>query len=52
MLAESNTQPSIVESFLIDEKKTTLALLISEQQDMGLEDLIKKSLKHLNRIEN
>ena len=29
-----------------------LALLISEQQDMGLEDLIKKSLKHLNKIEN
>ena len=29
LLAESNTDPSIVESFLIDEKKTTLALLIS-----------------------
>ena len=29
LLAESNSQPSIVESFLIDEKKTTLALLIS-----------------------
>ena len=29
LLAESNTEPSIVESFLIDEKKTTLALLIS-----------------------
>ena len=29
LLAESNTQPSIVESFLIDEKKTTLPLLIS-----------------------
>ena len=28
-LAESNSQPSIVESFLIDEKKTTLPLLIS-----------------------
>tara|TARA_Y100001968_G_C19123582_1_gene603116 strand:+ start:147 stop:602 length:456 start_codon:yes stop_codon:yes gene_type:complete len=29
LLAESNTAPSIVESFLIDEKKTTLPLLIS-----------------------
>tara|TARA_B100000965_G_scaffold394555_1_gene406930 strand:- start:3615 stop:4070 length:456 start_codon:yes stop_codon:yes gene_type:complete len=29
LLAESNSYPSIVESFLIDEKKTTLALLIS-----------------------
>ena len=29
LLAESDSQPSIVESFLIDEKKTTLALLIS-----------------------
>ena len=29
LLAESNSQPSIVESFLIDEKKTTLPLLIS-----------------------
>ncbi len=29
LLAESNTEPSIVESFLIDEKKTTLPLLIS-----------------------
>ena len=29
LLAESNTNPSIVESFLIDEKKTTLPLLIS-----------------------
>ena len=29
LLAESGSQPSIVESFLIDEKKTTLALLIS-----------------------
>ena len=29
LLAESNSLPSIVESFLIDEKKTTLALLIS-----------------------
>ena len=29
LLAESNCDPSIVESFLIDEKKTTLALLIS-----------------------
>jgi hypothetical protein len=29
LLAESNSEPSIVESFLIDEKKTTLALLIS-----------------------
>tara|TARA_Y100001968_G_scaffold211566_1_gene194724 strand:- start:884 stop:1339 length:456 start_codon:yes stop_codon:yes gene_type:complete len=29
LLAESNTDPSIVESFLIDEKKTTLPLLIS-----------------------
>tara|TARA_Y100001968_G_scaffold314518_1_gene339999 strand:- start:535 stop:981 length:447 start_codon:yes stop_codon:yes gene_type:complete len=29
LLAESNSQPSIVESFLIDEKKTTLQLLIS-----------------------
>tara|TARA_Y100001968_G_C18901738_1_gene501016 strand:- start:44 stop:499 length:456 start_codon:yes stop_codon:yes gene_type:complete len=29
LLAESNSDPSIVESFLIDEKKTTLALLIS-----------------------
>ena len=29
LLAESNTPPSIVESFLIDEKKTTLPLLIS-----------------------
>tara|TARA_Y100001968_G_C19444150_1_gene764283 strand:+ start:3292 stop:3843 length:552 start_codon:yes stop_codon:yes gene_type:complete len=29
LLAESNTEPSIVESFLIDEKKTTLSLLIS-----------------------
>ena len=29
LLAESNSSPSIVESFLIDEKKTTLALLIS-----------------------
>ena len=29
LLAESNCEPSIVESFLIDEKKTTLALLIS-----------------------
>ena len=28
-LAESGSQPSILESFLIDEKKTTLALLIS-----------------------
>ena len=29
LLAESNSGPSIVESFLIDEKKTTLPLLIS-----------------------
>ncbi|WP_269624838.1 DUF2996 domain-containing protein [Prochlorococcus marinus] len=29
LLAETNTNPSIVESFLIDEKKTTLPLLIS-----------------------
>ena len=29
LLAESNSEPSIVESFLIDEKKTTLALLVS-----------------------
>ena len=29
LLAESGSQPSIVESFLIDEKKTTLPLLIS-----------------------
>jgi len=29
LLAESNSDPSIVESFLIDEKKTTLPLLIS-----------------------
>ncbi len=29
LLAESNTEPSIVESFLIDEKKMTLSLLIS-----------------------
>ncbi len=29
LLAESDSEPSIVESFLIDEKKTTLALLIS-----------------------
>ena len=29
LLAESNSKPSIVESFLIDEKKTTLSLLIS-----------------------
>ena len=29
LLAESGSQPSIVESFLIDEKKTTLSLLIS-----------------------
>ena len=29
LLAESNSLPSIVESFLIDEKKTTLPLLIS-----------------------
>ena len=29
MLAESNSDPSIVESFLIDEKKATLSLLIS-----------------------
>ena len=29
LLSESNSQPSIVESFLIDEKKTTLPLLIS-----------------------
>ena len=29
LLAESDSKPSIVESFLIDEKKTTLALLIS-----------------------
>tara|TARA_Y100001968_G_scaffold248961_1_gene233627 strand:- start:179 stop:634 length:456 start_codon:yes stop_codon:yes gene_type:complete len=29
LLAESNTEPSIVESFLIDEKKITLPLLIS-----------------------
>tara|TARA_Y100001968_G_scaffold31865_1_gene24515 strand:+ start:18781 stop:19224 length:444 start_codon:yes stop_codon:yes gene_type:complete len=29
LLAESNSDPAIVESFLIDEKKTTLALLIS-----------------------
>ena len=29
LLAESNSDPSIVESFLIDERKTTLALLIS-----------------------
>ena len=29
LLGESNSQPSIVESFLIDEKKTTLPLLIS-----------------------
>ncbi len=29
LLAESNTEPSIVESFLIDERKTTLPLLIS-----------------------
>ena len=29
LLSESNSKPSIVESFLIDEKKTTLPLLIS-----------------------
>ena len=29
LLAESNSEPSIVESFLIDEKKITLPLLIS-----------------------
>ena len=29
LLAESNSEPSIVESFLIDEKKSTLPLLIS-----------------------
>ena len=29
LLAESNSEPGIVESFLIDEKKTTLPLLIS-----------------------
>ena len=29
LLAESNSDPSIVESFLIDEKKTTLPLLVS-----------------------
>ena len=29
LLAESNSEPSTVESFLIDEKKTTLPLLIS-----------------------
>ena len=29
LLAESNSEPSVVESFLIDEKKTTLTLLIS-----------------------
>ncbi len=29
LLAESNSDPAIVESFLIDEKKTTLPLLIS-----------------------
>ena len=29
LLSESDSKPSIVESFLIDEKKTTLALLIS-----------------------
>ena len=29
LLAESNSDPSIVESFLIDEKKTTLPLMIS-----------------------
>ena len=29
LLAESDSKPSIVESFLIDEKKTTLPLLIS-----------------------
>ena len=29
LLAESNSDPSVVESFLIDEKKTTLPLLIS-----------------------
>ena len=29
LLAESKSEPSIVESFLIDEKKTTLPLLIS-----------------------
>ena len=29
LLADSNSEPSIVESFLIDEKKTTLPLLIS-----------------------
>ena len=29
LLAESDSEPSIVESFLIDEKKTTLSLLIS-----------------------
>ena len=29
LIAESNSEPSIVESFLIDEKKTTLPLLIS-----------------------
>ena len=29
LLAESNSDPSIVESFLIDVKKTTLPLLIS-----------------------
>ena len=29
LIAESNSQPSVVESFLIDEKKTTLPLLIS-----------------------
>ena len=29
LLAESNSDPSIVESFLIDERKTTLPLLIS-----------------------
>ena len=29
LLAESDSEPSIVESFLIDEKKTTLPLLVS-----------------------
>tara|TARA_B100000214_G_scaffold359304_1_gene320598 strand:+ start:345 stop:896 length:552 start_codon:yes stop_codon:yes gene_type:complete len=29
LIADSNSEPSIVESFLIDEKKTTLPLLIS-----------------------
>ncbi len=28
-LAETNSEPSLIESFLIDERKTTLALLIS-----------------------